>query len=81
MRAFRNGFLEPISKIGFWFKIPSSPKGFAGTRAAGPSLKPQAYCCMSRILNETPTKILGQKTFLSWVLKKLAKPSPIILIP
>ena len=20
--------LEPISKIGFWFKIPSSPKGF-----------------------------------------------------
>jgi hypothetical protein len=29
--------LEPISKIGFWFKIPSSPKGFAGTRAAGPS--------------------------------------------
>jgi hypothetical protein len=30
-------FLEPISKIGFWFKIPSSPKGFAGTRAAVPS--------------------------------------------
>jgi hypothetical protein len=27
--------LEPISKIGFWFKIPTSPKGFAGTSAAG----------------------------------------------
>ena len=68
MRAFKNGFLEPISKIGFWFKIPSSPKGFAGTRAAGPSLKPEAYCCMSRILSEAPTKILDQKTFLRWVL-------------
>jgi len=31
-------YLEPISKIGFWFKI-----------AAGPSFKPEAYCCMSRI--------------------------------
>jgi hypothetical protein len=57
--------LESISKIGFWFKIPSSPNGFAGTRAAGPSFpalldspsdlirlvghKPQAYCCMLRI--------------------------------
>jgi hypothetical protein len=30
-------YLEPISKIGFWFKIPSSPKGFAVTRAAEPS--------------------------------------------
>jgi hypothetical protein len=49
--------LEPISKIGFWFKI-----------AAGLSLKPEAYCCMSRILNAAPTKRLGQKTFLSWVL-------------
>jgi hypothetical protein len=28
---------EPISKIGLWFKILSSPKGFAGTRAAEPS--------------------------------------------
>jgi hypothetical protein len=25
---------ECISKIGFWLKIPSSPDGFAGTRAA-----------------------------------------------
>jgi hypothetical protein len=36
--------LEPVSKIGFWFKIPSSPRekrGFAGTRTAGPSFKPQ----------------------------------------
>jgi hypothetical protein len=49
-------FIEPISKIGFWFKIPSSPKGLAGTRAAGPSLKPEAYCCMSRILNSGPIK-------------------------
>jgi hypothetical protein len=63
MRRF--DFLESISKIGFWFKIPSSPKGFAGTRAAGRSFpalldfpsdlnifvgrKPEAYCCMSRI--------------------------------
>jgi len=30
--------VEPISKIGFWFKI-----------AAEPSFKPEAYCCMSRI--------------------------------
>ena len=30
--------LEPISKIGFWFKI-----------AAGQSFKPEAYCCMLRI--------------------------------
>ena len=61
---------ESISKIGFWFKIPSSPKGFAGTRAAEPSFpaerdfppdqilfvgrKPEAYCCMSRILNAAP---------------------------
>ena len=29
-----NILLEAFSKIGFWFKIPSSPKGFAGTRAA-----------------------------------------------
>jgi hypothetical protein len=29
---------EPISKIGFWFKI-----------AADPSFIPQAYCCMLRI--------------------------------
>jgi len=32
--------LEVISKIGFWFKIPSSPRekrGFAETGAAGPS--------------------------------------------
>jgi hypothetical protein len=50
-------YLEPISKIGFWFKI-----------TAEPSLKPEAYCCMSRILNAAPTKILGQKTFLIWVL-------------
>jgi hypothetical protein len=32
---------EVISKIGFWFKIPSSPKGFAGTRAAGHRFKPE----------------------------------------
>jgi hypothetical protein len=50
--------LEAISEIGFWFKI-----------AAGLSSKPQAYCCMSRILNEAPTKISGQKTFLRWFLK------------
>jgi len=30
--------LESISIIGFWFKI-----------AAGPSFKPEAYCCMLRI--------------------------------
>jgi hypothetical protein len=34
--------LEAISKIGFGFQIPSSPNGFAGTRAAGPSFKPPA---------------------------------------
>ena len=29
--------LEPVSKIEFWFKIPSWSKGFAWTRAAGRS--------------------------------------------
>ena len=32
------GLYEPISKIGFWFKIPSSPRekrGYAETGAAG----------------------------------------------
>ncbi|MGD8763049.1 MAG: hypothetical protein PVG87_12130, partial [Desulfobacteraceae bacterium] len=29
--------VEAILKIGFWFKIPSSPRGYAGTGAAGPS--------------------------------------------
>jgi hypothetical protein len=39
-----------------WFRI-----------AAGPSLKPEAYGCMSRIRNEAPIppKAGGQKTFLS----------------
>jgi len=44
--------LEAISKIGFWFKIPSSlreKRGFAETGATGPSLKPQATCWLSRI--------------------------------
>ena len=76
--------LEVVSKIGFEFKIPSSPKGFAETRAAGPSSpakrdfppdpnsfvgrKPQAYGFRSRIWNSVPTKIRGQKTFLKWIL-------------
>ena len=34
MLKLYKSLLESISKIGFWFKIPSSPKGFAGTRAA-----------------------------------------------
>jgi len=33
--------LEATSKKGFWFKIPSSPKGFAETGKAGPSFNPQ----------------------------------------
>jgi hypothetical protein len=38
IRAAKIRFIpETNSKIGFWFKIPSSPKGFAETRAAGPS--------------------------------------------
>jgi hypothetical protein len=45
-------FIEATSKKGFWFKF-----------AAEPSLKPQAYSRISRILNEAPTKKLGQKTF------------------
>ena len=65
--------LEAVSKIGFWFKIaaglsfpakrdfPPDPVIFVGR-------KPEAYCCMSRIWNEAPTKILGQKTFLRWLL-------------
>jgi hypothetical protein len=84
MRAFKNGLLEPISKIGFWFKIPSSPKGFAGTRAAGRVFQHSWISRLilyslwvanrrsarggSRILSEAPTKILDQKTFLRWVI-------------
>ena len=41
----KNGvILESIPKIGFWFKIPSSPfenHGFAETGAAGQDFKPQ----------------------------------------
>jgi hypothetical protein len=47
--------LESISKIGFWFKIPSSPlenRGFAETGEAPIPSK----------------KAGGQKTFLRWVL-------------
>ena len=43
---------EAISKTGFCFKIPFSQReelGFAATRAAGPSFKPQATCWLSRI--------------------------------
>jgi hypothetical protein len=47
--------LEPILKIGFWFKIPSSPQGFAGTSAAP----------------IPPEKAGSQKTFLRWVLKRI----------
>jgi hypothetical protein len=54
--------LEAISRIGFWFKI-----------AAGPSLKPQEYLSISRICDEAPTKRLGQKTFLRWLLKNVHK--------
>ena len=49
--------VEAVSKLGFWFKV-----------AAGPSLKPQAYSSISRILNEAPTKTLGQKTILKQLL-------------
>jgi hypothetical protein len=44
--------------MGFRFKIPSSPKGFAETGAAGRSFEPQATCRLSGIKNEAPTKIL-----------------------
>ena len=65
LEGLKGYYLESISKIGFWFKIPTSPKGFDGTRAAGQSFpalldspsdlihlvgrKPEAYCCMLRI--------------------------------
>jgi hypothetical protein len=46
---------EALLKIGYGFKIPSSPRekhGFAATGAAGPSLKPQATCGLSRIYQQ-----------------------------
>jgi hypothetical protein len=53
---------------GFWFKFAAGPSFPA--LLDDPSgfilvvgLKPQAYSCISRILNEAPTKKLGQKTF------------------
>ena len=52
---FDRKILEAISKKGFLFKF-----------AAGPSLKPQAYSSISRILNEAPIppkKAGGKKTF------------------
>jgi phospholipid transport system substrate-binding protein len=58
IRSYRAQFNEILQKGTFDdllqkmqkpVKIPSSPKGFAGTRAAGPSFKPEAYCCMLRI--------------------------------
>jgi hypothetical protein len=54
-------FLEAMSKIGFWFNFEAKP-----------GLKPQAYSRISRILNAAPTKKLGQKTFLGWLLMSLA---------
>jgi hypothetical protein len=61
--------LEPVSKIGFWFKIEAEPSFPAKLDSPSDLIlfvgrKPEAYCGMSRILNEAPTKILGQKTFL-----------------
>jgi len=53
IRFWTQKYIEAISKIGFWFNFE-----------AGPSLKPQAYSSISRILNEAPTKKLSQKTFL-----------------
>jgi hypothetical protein len=52
--------IEAASKLGFWFKV-----------AAGPSLKPQEYISISRILYEAPTKTLGQKTILKQLLATL----------
>jgi hypothetical protein len=50
-----------------WFRI-----------AAGPSLKPEAYGCMSRIRNEAPIppKAGGQKTFLRGVLMENREVKP-----
>jgi len=68
--------LESISKIGFWFKIAAEPS-FPALRDFPPDhilfvgRNPEAYCCMSRIWSEAPTKILGQKTFLRWVLENV----------
>ena len=70
--SFRCRWLEAVSKSGFGFEVPSSPKGFAGTRVAGPSLKPQAYIGISRILNEALTKTLGQKTILKQLMVMIA---------
>jgi hypothetical protein len=53
--------LEAISKIGFWFKIPSSPKGFAETRAAGPSFKPQVRLRRIEDLKRGTNKDIGPK--------------------
>jgi hypothetical protein len=53
--------LEAISKLGFWFKIPSSPKGFAGTRAAGPSFKPQVRLRLIEDLKRGTNKDIGPK--------------------
>ena len=52
--------LEAISKIGFWFNFE-----------AGPRFEPEEYYSILRIQNEAPTKKLGQKTFLRWLLYML----------
>ena len=53
--------VEPISKIGFWFQIPSSPDGFAGTGAAGPSFKPQVRLRRIEDLKQGTNKDMGPK--------------------
>jgi hypothetical protein len=53
--------LEPISKIGFGLKIPPSPNGFAGTRAAGSNLKPQVRPRRIEDLKRGTHKNMGPK--------------------
>ncbi len=52
--GFFRRVVEPISKIGFWFKIAAGPsfpakRDFPSDQIAFVGRKPEAYCCMSRI--------------------------------
>jgi hypothetical protein len=63
-RGLQVQHLVPISKIGCWFKIPSSPRkkrGFAETGAAGPGFKPEVRLRRIEDLKRGTNKDIGPK--------------------
>ena len=69
--------LEAISKIGFWFKIPSSPYGFAVTGAAGPGFKPPVRLRRIEDLKRGTHKDMGPKDIFEIVSKHTHRSEPV----